>query len=163
MTQEEEAVVEEFAQVAHEFISLMGRVDGLTIEQLVPEATSLLSRLYQLAFLLPCVEPESVVISKSRRSHEEWNSLYESIARVMGDRDFYHHIFNNYEDTEVVGSTISDDLSAICHDLERQLKRYESGEICDAVWEWRENFLMLWGEHITGAMRAMYWLRRYTI
>ncbi len=163
MTQEEEAVVEQFAQVAREFISLMGRVEGLTIEQLVRESTWLLPRLYQLAFLLPCVEPESEEISKSHRSHDEWKSLYDSIACVMGKWNSYKEVFDNYEDTEVGGGFISDDLSDICGDLEGPLRRYESGEICDAVWEWRENFLFHWGEHITGAMRAMYWLRRYYI
>ncbi len=161
MTKEEEEVVTEFAQVAREFISLMGRVENLTAEQMVRESTSILPRLYQLAFLLPCVEPESVEISKSRRSFEQWKSLYDSIAHMMGEWDFYNHIFNNYEDTKVVGSTLSDDLSDICRDVEDPLNRYESGQVNDAVWEWREGFMRHWGEHTTGAMRAMYWLRRY--
>jgi hypothetical protein len=163
VTQEEEAVVAEFAQVAREFISLMGRIEGLTIEQLVRESTSLLPRLYQLAFLLPCVEPESEEISKSRRGFEEWRNLREAIARVMGDRDCYNRVFNNYEDTEVHVGGISDDLADICHDLEGPLHRFENKEIFDAVWEWRFLFLMHTGAHITGAMRALYWLRRYSI
>ena len=163
MTKEEEAVVAEFAQVAREFISLMGQVERLTIEQLVHESTSLLPQIYRLALLLPRGDVQTEGISKTSRSHEEWKSLYDSIACVMGKWDFYSLVFNNYEDTEVVGSTISDDLTSICQGLEDPLKRYESGEICDAVWEWRENFLMHWGEHTTGAMRAMYWLRRYYV
>ncbi len=160
MTDAEEAVVEEYAQVAREAVSLMERIEDLSAAQLVHGAATILPRLYLLGFLLPLVDVETENISKPSRSYEEWTKLRESIARVMGEWDGYRKVFDCYEDTEVVMGTLSDDLTDICWDLETPLKRYEGGEIGDAVFEWRETFRSHTGEHTTSAMRAIYWLRR---
>ena len=58
----------------------------------------------------------------------------------------------------VIGS-IADDIIDIYRDVVTGLRAYRLGDLANARWEWAFNFAHHWGEHATGAIRALHaWL-----
>jgi hypothetical protein len=70
----------------------------------------------------------------------------------------YWEIFNPITDSpeEPVAGSLVDDLSDIYRDVARGLVLFESGERAEALWQWGFNFRTHWGEHATGALRALH-------
>lgn len=83
------------------------------------------------------------------------------VQRLGADR-YYFEVFDPWEDTgdpAVVGD-LADDLWDIYTELQAGLALWDQGRRENAIWEWRFGFEMHWGEHATGAMRALYMLAR---
>jgi hypothetical protein len=57
---------------------------------------------------------------------------------------------------EPVCGLIAADLGDIYGDVARGLVLFESGDRDEALWEWAFNFRIHWGEHATGALRALH-------
>ena len=58
----------------------------------------------------------------------------------------------------VIGS-IADDVIDIYRDVVTGLRAYQAGNKTGALWEWGGGFRHHWGEHATGAIRAIHaWL-----
>ena len=55
----------------------------------------------------------------------------------------------------VVGS-LTDDIADIYRDVIPGLREYELGRRAQAVWEWGFGLRHHWGEHATGAIRALH-------
>ena len=73
-------------------------------------------------------------------------------------RVIYRKVFDPYAepiDSELVGDVI-DDLGDIYRDLQRGLEHWRNGRVAEALWEWRFNFQIHWGEHATSALRALF-------
>jgi uncharacterized protein DUF5063 len=119
-----------------------------------------LPALYAAGLELPNLTP-SRKPSYARVSIEEWQPLFRALGKRLGNRTWYSEIFDPY-DRHVRGSLIgnlADDLSDICRDLTNGSRCWQSGDLETAVWEWRYGLEIHWGEHATGAMRALHWLK----
>ena len=68
----------------------------------------------------------------------------------------YWDLFNPLEEEGPVFNTLWDDFSDIWRDLKEALIVYDRGEVDEAVWQWRFNFDIHWGHHLTGAQRAIH-------
>ena len=93
-------------------------------------------------------------------AHADWWSLYKSLTAYLGPRNNYREIFDPYEppsEKEVTGS-LADDLADIYRDLLRGCRKWARGERTEAHWEWRFGLENHWGEHATGALRAIHCL-----
>jgi hypothetical protein len=84
--------------------------------------------------------------------------LYSALATKLGRRDYYNEMFAPYDlaEREPVTGSLADDLADIYADLSRGLAAWQVGNTEDAVWEWRFHFQHHWGEHTTGALRALH-------
>jgi hypothetical protein len=73
-------------------------------------------------------------------------------------RRFYREVFDPWAEPTVgeVTGDIIDDLGDIYRDLRRGLVHWQDGNLADALWEWRFNFQIHWGEHATSALRALF-------
>jgi hypothetical protein len=103
-------------------------------------------------------EAPNITRDPDRGDHEEWRALYASLGALLGERDYYREIFDPYEpmtEAEVTAS-LADDLADIHRDLRAGLRKWERGESGEALWEWRFHFENHWGQHLTGALRALY-------
>jgi hypothetical protein len=73
----------------------------------------------------------------------------------------YGEVFNPLivpPEEPVLGS-LSDDITDIYRDVVTGLREYEAGRRTQALWEWGFGFQAHWGEHATGAIRALHcWL-----
>lgn len=87
------------------------------------------------------------------------------IARIVAYKSIplkmYGEVFNPLAippEEPVIGSLI-DDIVDIYRDVVTGLRAYQRGDYSIARWEWGFNFAHHWGEHATGAIRALHaWL-----
>lgn len=85
--------------------------------------------------------------------------IYRSLgAKIGAERDCYSEVFDAYEQPrdEPVTGCLSDDFADIYLDLAEGLTKWNRGEHGEAVWHWRFSFNMHWGEHASGALRALH-------
>lgn len=144
----------EFADLARRFCWLCEDAPDPDPERRVREVLALLAALVSAAARLPDVEPSDRpdVARVARR------------PRILGFRsDAYRECFDPYSDEAPVHGSLLDDLGDVYADLRVGLDTLERGtedDARDALWAWRFGFESHWGEHATGAIRALYWLLR---
>jgi hypothetical protein len=139
-----------FAEAARRFCALVEGGGAIPPDRLGAAIAELCAE----ALLLPEVEPTD---------RGPLPSPTAPAAPDFGLLDYYREIFDPYdEDAEVMGS-VSDDVSDIYRDVKEGLSLFDAGgpdDLRDAAWHWRFTFFAHWGEHATGALRALYWIAR---
>jgi Domain of unknown function (DUF5063) len=165
-----------FAPLAAAYCELLDNAAAHTAESLLQTAHSLLPQLYVAALALP---PTGVLFKieeddtstadeddltpldapdPDRGESDEWIAAYRALSAQLGAHNLYREIFDPYEpqsEPEVTAS-LADDLRDIHRDLLSGLRKWFRGESGEALWEWRFGFESHWGEHATGALRALH-------
>ncbi|MDM7922177.1 MAG: DUF5063 domain-containing protein [Pyrinomonadaceae bacterium] len=83
-----------------------------------------------------------------------WNVMMTRFGNLPFDG--YWDVFDPMSEEAPVFNTLSDDLTDIYRDLARGLLLFDQGRFVEADWEWRINFDIHWGAHLTGAQRAIH-------
>lgn len=102
--------------------------------------------------------------STPRLTQQQCAPAHSAAKRVP--LDHYGEVFDpcTLPPQEPVVGWFADDLADIWHDVITGLNAYEAGRINDALWQWSFNLQCHWGEHATGAIRALHcWLARNTV
>jgi hypothetical protein len=87
---------------------------------------------------------------------EEWRTLFHALTDELGTHCNYREVFDPYsEDEEEVTGSLADDLADIYRELRSGLRKWKRGQTGAALWDWRFGFESHWGEHATGALRAL--------
>lgn len=177
------AAAGELAQLAEEFCRLIDERDRYSAVEFLRRVHPLLPRLYSAGlavapsydflFEAPPDEPDEIEeedddepydieagLAERRKDElgiEHWWMLYDSLGALLGKMDAYAEVFDPYVDPpeEPVTGTLSDDLADIYHDLTDGLAKWRRGEHAAAAERWGEYFTIHWGEHVTGALRAI--------
>ena len=132
-----------------------------TGEAAVTEALVRLTHLYVAALELPPAWDQSLgdEPDATRVANDEWQTIATGCARLPFNT--YGEVFDPLRippEAPVIGM-LSDDIADIYRDVVTGLRAYHAGRRAQAVWEWRFNFNVHWGEHATGAIRALHcWL-----
>lgn len=122
-----------------------------------------LTRLYLVALDLPPAWSDELTDQPDvgRVGGEECRVVAFACRRLPFD--LYGEVFDPLPvppDEPVVGS-LTDDITDIYRDVITGLREYEAGRRAQAVWEWGFGLRHHWGEHATGAIRALHcWLAR---
>ena len=151
----------EFVAVAVSFCALLESNEPVTKEIMVDRCQKILPLLYLKAMMLPKVELLSDYEPESMLSEEEYESLRQRIAGILGEQDDYLEVFHPdmpYSDTPVL-ATLSEDLADIYQDIKNfvSIFRLENPETMnDALYLCKENFKEFWGQRLTNAMRAFH-------
>lgn len=117
----------------------------------------LLTRLYAAALELPDVSSGDQQNTKDTEvSDAEWKAVLNHSNRLPLDE--YGEIFNPLllPPEEAVIASLADDIADIYRDVVCGLKHYRLGDHQEATWQWTTSFNWHWGEHITGAIRALH-------
>jgi hypothetical protein len=160
--------VPEFREVAQRFIALIDGRDRLTATDLLHRAHFALPRLYSSGLALP-VKPEEAYEEDDDtvlEYHEPdislhqslWRPIFGSLTTQIGPLwNCYQEVFDPYADPpeDVVTGSLADDLADIYVDLREGAQLWSRGLHDEAVWQWRFSFESHWGEHATGALRAI--------
>lgn len=172
----DDPALESFATVAQEFCDLVDRRAVVSRDELLLGVHRLLPLLYVRALALPSTDVlfdtssedddeqpgETVLVDANadRRSHDEWSMLMRELAAIIGPDRYYREVFDPYEPPEEgeVTANLADDIADIYADLRDGLAKWARGESGEALWAWRLGFEGHWGEHATGALRAL-WAR----
>ena len=150
--------VRRFAETAQQYVTFIDSRDSLSRGELLRQTQVLLPALYSAALELPDAEPSDEE-HEGRLAQEQWTELCQALEAKIGDRDRYNEIFDPYNSSDVpVTASLSDDLADIYRDLLEGLSFWRQAQTADAVWAWRFNFETHWGEHATGALRAIHTL-----
>jgi len=161
-----------FRGVAARFIGLVRDREKYTPPELLHLVHPLLAELYAAGYALPekpaeaygeddddddATSPPSDPVALEAHS-ARWRLICFGLSKQIGARwNSYQEVFDPYADPPelpVTGS-LSDDLADILLDLEDGEMLWERGDFDSAVWEWRFGFESHWGEHVTGALRAI--------
>jgi hypothetical protein len=150
-----EQSAEEFADLARRYRRLCDTGHREDAEADVRALLALLCELCAAAVRLPSAEP-------SDRPDVDRGPHPTDIIRF--EPNHYRECFNPFElEAEPVIGSLLDDLGDIYVDLRQGLDTLDRGtpeQASDAVWNWKFSFESHWGEHATGAIRALYWLLR---
>ncbi len=120
-----------------------------------------LTRLYLAALELPMSEGDDQVDRSTsfRVSGEESDRIYAHAARLP--LDMYGEVYNPLvvpPEEPVVGS-LADDIMDVYREVEYGLRLFRAGRREEALFQWRMSLQIHWGEHATGAIRALHcWL-----
>lgn len=125
------------------------------------EALIRITRLYLAALHLPqeWSDELSDQPEPDRVSQDEWRTIYERCARLP--LNAYSEIFDSsiVPPEEPVMGSIADDIADIYDEVVSGLRAIQAGHRPEAVWVWVFGFRSHWGEHATGAIRALHcWL-----
>jgi len=130
-------------------------------ESAAREALIRITHLYLSALHLPQAWSDELSdeAEPDRVSEEERRIIYERCARLP--LNHYGEVFNSSvvpPEEPVVGS-IADDIADIYREVVSGLRAFQEGLRAEAVWIWGFGFRSHWGEHATGAIRALHcWL-----
>lgn len=152
--------VNEFIDIATRFCLLIEKRDEKTAIQVLQEAFSLLPQLCLCGMRLPDIKRLSDY-EPTRIPYEQLNDLFKSLQHKFKGWDLYKEMFDPYRRTgkKPVYASLSDDFSDIYRDTKPGLQDWETAtaiERLDIIWDWKWGFENHWGEHATGAFRALY-------
>jgi hypothetical protein len=173
--------LERFAPLAAAYCAFIERHADFAADALLQEAHRHLAGLYAAGLALPSTDvlfdeddetieddecetpPFDGPPDPDRFPSDEWMTLFRELGAQIGPANSYREIFDPYEpvdaeDAEEVTGSLADDLADVYADLRTGLLKWERGESGEALWEWRFGLDHHWGEHATGAMRAL-WAR----
>jgi hypothetical protein len=150
-------ILRPFEETARDFSRLVENVDGFSPEAFVDEALRLLLHLYARAAAIPDLEPGTDEDVPSGPK-EAAISVAQSISAKLGELDVYALVFDPYEDTDIVMSSLGSDLSEIYYDLSGGLRIFGGDGLRDrdVAWEWRFGFTTHWGRHLVSALTALH-------
>lgn len=150
-----ESAVNRFAGEARVFCAWATGDDGS-----ICDARSALTRvlsIYQAGLQLPqpWTEGMNAELADAKVSDEHFALVAKRACELP--RQVYVEIFDPYEQpAESVTCHLADDICDIYADVARGLMLFDRGQRDEALWEWGFNFRIHWGEHATGAIRALH-------
>lgn len=153
--------VEHFARAAEAFRNYCRGHSVVSGSSEIRELIALLAELIRRAVLLPNVELPS--------GSEASTEVVEPITISVAGAGIYWEIFDALEGVDVaevpqaVLGDLADDLTGIYRDVTEGLLYWQAGTERgrrEAAWSWKLTFESHWGEHATGALRALYWCLR---
>ena len=149
-------MIDQFVELVRKYLALIDGLPNLAPREFLLECAILLPQIYSLSHQLPDVElPDD---DSTEENEEEVESPMGKITKLLGKYDLYSTVFDPITDADALKTTMSDDLSDIYRDLKRGLIKYDTGEEQDrreAIWEWKFNMEIHWGEHVVGVLRPI--------
>ena len=151
--------IDHFIGLARRYCLWVVSVQGGSVEEM-RKARLFLSELHLAAINLPHIGVGEDVES-DEVSHDVWDALYRRLSDlpVNGYWDVFDPL--KEDEKEPVHHSLADDLADIYRDLKGGLDLFDSGHVIEAVWEWRFSFRTHWGQHLTGARRALHSYLQY--
>ena len=155
------AQTQTFRSRARIFCELVAGHKHYPLRRLLRRLHHLLPVLYGAGLQLPDITPKHDA-SYARVGNRERSRLSRSLESRLGTRTLYSEVFDAYDrhDQRSLIGSLAGDLSSIYAELTNGFRCWRAGDRENAVWEWRYGLEINWGEHATGAMRALYWLQR---
>jgi hypothetical protein len=120
-----------------------------------------IANLYLAALQLPAAPSEESADSGDVESvhDDEWNEVYGRCARLP--LEYYSEVFDplTIPPQEPVVGSLADDIADIFRDVVSGLRTFQGGHRARAIQHWSLMLSIHWGEHATGAIRALHcWL-----
>jgi len=135
-----------FAAIVRRYCAFIERASTLTETTRLHQARRLLAELVHVACQLP---------SDTTGPNTKTTPLPQKTWSYFSTHEWYYEVFDPYVEEPPVRASLSDDLLDIYSDLRRGLVAYDAGHVGTALWQWRFNFDIHWGNHAVDALRAL--------
>ncbi len=151
----------EFVTVAAETCLFLENAISFEKKDLLDRALKLLPLLYLKTTTLEAVDLLLDDELEVFVTEEEYESIRQSIAQVLGFSDRYLEVFTRdiQISDEATAADISEDLADIYQDLKNFLMRYQIGHdtiMTEALGVCQANFKEYWGQRLVNCMRALH-------
>jgi hypothetical protein len=140
-------MVDSFVAAARRFVEFVEESEAHSPEPFVREIQPRLLDVYANGISLHSGEPTDDAEPPTSITTDEWWSLFRRLQRQLGPFD------------SVVEGSLADDIADIYRDLRDGFVAYDSGDVGEAVWNWRTEFDSHWGRHAARAIYALQVLR----
>ena len=151
----------EFVKTANDCCAFLEQVKDTEGRTFILESVKHLSTIY--ASFLNTGETEPVFESPGEPTvtEQEWSALFQRMAMILGPHNDVLRMAEEgeFDRSEVVNHTISEDLADIYQDLRDFTSIYSRGieELMnDAAWELKERFNEHWGAKLLRALQALH-------
>jgi hypothetical protein len=124
------AAAASFAELARSFIALVDGLSTLKPHAFLTQCARLLPRIYAAGIALPAVEPRD---NAERSGATRVLSPMGRLMVLLGDRGYYHEVFDPIFDEQAIGASIPDDLADIYTDLAHPPRVFDDGNVTDAL------------------------------
>jgi hypothetical protein len=155
--------INDFINVSIKYCALIENRNKLKTIKFLQEIYKLLPLICYYGMYLPYIPSANLINRKIKRRTKQWKVLFNSLKRKLKKYDLYLEIFDPYEfkEKEPVHGSLSDDLADIYLELSigvREWRKANSSKRKNIVFEWWLYHEIHWGEHATGAFRAIHCL-----
>jgi hypothetical protein len=140
--------LEQFAVNVRAYCDFVRDASALPLTQRLIEAQAQLLRLYTAALALPELPEDFEDVERPPPARPTLESF--------GEKEVYWEVFDPYVPTEAGCGSLTDDLLDVHDDVRRGLVLWDHGHRDAALWEWRFNFEIHWGDHCIDALRALH-------
>ena len=152
--------VSAFLSLAEQYCATIERHEDYSDLEFLQLMDTLLPLLYVKVQGLPDLDvpKRNRTVSVQDTTNQYFETSYP-LREKLGKHDAYREVYDPYSDEDAVTATLSDDLSDIYVNLKQGLVRYYEGQssaMARAIWDLKLNFTIHWGEHATGALRAIH-------
>jgi hypothetical protein len=124
----------------------------LRIYRVLPQLVDAALQLPEVAFTNSTESAESV-----RLSDADWKRIYNAVASVVSDWEYYWEVFDPTKKDEPVAGSLADDIADVYRDLSEGValsKAQHSPQ--NIIWKWRFSFYTHWGQHAIDALRLIH-------
>ena len=150
-----------FVKAANACCAFLEQLTDMEGRAFIIESVKHLSAVY--ASFLNTGESEPILESPSEPSvtEQEWSALFQRIAMILGPHNDILRMADEgeFDRSEVVNHTISEDLADLYQDLRDFTSIYSRGVeelMNDAAWELGEHFAEHWGAKLLRALQALH-------
>lgn len=154
----------DFVTIAVEISSFLENDETISRDEWIDRILKMFPLLYVKASLLPETFPLDDEPPATFVREEDYVRVSARIAVIMGDEDIYLDVFVDdmkYSDTPV-RATVSENIADIYQDIRNFVSVYQfelTGQMQDAIFICKENFLLYWGQKLVNVLRPLHALK----
>ncbi|MCK4745909.1 MAG: DUF5063 domain-containing protein [Bacteroidales bacterium] len=153
----------EFVTAANDFCHFLEQLKGVDGKNFIERSVHLLSGVYHSILKTGVTEPIYESSGEPTVSEQDWSTIYQRIAMVLGAHNEYLRPASEdeFDRSDLVTHTISEDMADVYQELRDFTTVYSRGMeelMNDAAWEVKERFAEHWGKKLIIALNALHTL-----
>ena len=152
MTLNNKTAIDEFVDIARRYCAWAEAAAG-NPQQEMYQAREFLAELHLAVVRLPDADFDDSE-RKVAVTYDEWKKVLERFSNLPVVE--YWDVFDPLDEKEPLWNSLANDLADIYQDIKTDLLFFDAGHVDEAVWQWQFHFLIHWGQHLTGAQRAIH-------
>jgi hypothetical protein len=153
--------VSEFVKAVNDYCTLVENANNFSKKDFLEKSLTLLPTLYFYATAIPETEPSSEEPNQKIVTEADWENIDRMVKQKLGEHNEYLEVFREemQESEQPIIASLAENFADIYQDLKDFITIYGMGTeemMIDALWECKNNFRHLWGQHLTNALRALH-------
>jgi hypothetical protein len=158
----------EFVEEVRRFCDFIEQNSVLDTRSFLQQLQSHLQELYLFGHELPLVDLYFNEEFGDPLPKAALQEISGSIAKRLGDNNYYWYVFDPADEnnTAPVCGDLSEDILSVYQDLKNPLLLFDTqapAAMESALWSFRSNFTIHWGDHCVNAIYALHYFIQRTV